>query len=92
MFKYRILFLIVLVLFSSRSYSQVGESPIRFFGYFQIPFSHQDIIDGKSHNSFNVQQLNIFAQKDLGRDWTTLINLEFLNSYSSSKFWGEKGI
>ena len=83
-----ILFLVILIIFSSRSYSQVGESPIRFFGYFQIPFSHQDVIDGPSYNSFNMQQLNIFAQKDLGRDWTTLINLEFLNTYSSNKFWG----
>ena len=83
--KLIILFFII-TLFSSTS-AQVGESPIRLFGYFQIPFSHQSH-ENSSGNSFVMQQMNIFAQKDLTKDWTSLINLEFLNTYSSNKFWG----
>ena len=82
------IFIIVFFNITSIQFAQVSESPIRFFGYFQTLFYHQDIVNGPGHNSFNLQQLNLFAQKDLGKDWTTLINLEFLNTYSSNKFWG----
>jgi len=71
----------------SNNFAQVGESPIRFFGYFQTLFSHQER-ETFSANSFNMQQMNIFAQKDLGKNWTSLVNLEFLNTFSSNKFWG----
>jgi hypothetical protein len=34
------------------------------------------------------QQLNLFLQKDLGQDWTSFVNFEIVNSYSSIKDWG----
>lgn len=78
-------FLFVFVPFSN---AQVSESPIKLFGYFQTQLSHQDHRNQRSSNSFNMQQMNIFAQKDLGKNWTALVNLEFLNTYSSGRFWG----
>lgn len=83
-----ILFLGFLFGFVSNSTAQVSESPIKLFGYFQTQFSHQDHRNQRSSNSFNMQQMNIFAQKDLGKNWTALVNLEFLNTYSSGRFWG----
>jgi hypothetical protein len=35
-----------------------------------------------------MQQLNLFLQKDLARDWTALVNFEVLNNFSSSRRWG----
>ena len=83
-----ILLLVFLLNLSSTSSAQVGESPIRFFGFFQTQIAHQDGRNDVSRNSFNLQQMNIFAQKDLAKNWTSLINLEFLNNFSSEKLWG----
>lgn len=64
-----------------------GDSPLRIFGYFQTEFRH-DNDSGIARNSFLMQQLNLFLQKDLGRDWTSFVNFEIVNSYSSSRDWG----
>ncbi|KAA3618466.1 MAG: hypothetical protein D8M58_13460 [Calditrichaeota bacterium] len=36
----------------------------------------------------NVQQLNLFFRKELTDNFTALVNLEFLSSYSSRREWG----
>jgi hypothetical protein len=41
-----------------------------------------------AQNSFGLQQLNLFFQKDLYRNWTAFVNFEALNSFSSSRRWG----
>jgi hypothetical protein len=77
-------------------WGQASESELRLFGYFQSSFTHQSENEvgggnGESlpdQNTFSVQQLNLFMQKDLARNWTTLVNFEVLNSYSSSRRWG----
>lgn len=76
-------------------WAQTGESELRLFGYFQNSFTHQTENEAggeenalPDQNSFSVQQLNVFMQKDLARNWTALINFEVLNSYSSSRRWG----
>jgi hypothetical protein len=38
--------------------------------------------------SSNVQQLNLFARKELSTAFTAWVNLEIVNSYSSDKTWG----
>jgi hypothetical protein len=88
MFTARLFTIIFILTISNLYHAQVGESPIRLFGYFQTQFAHQDIENDVSANSFNLQQMNIFAQKDLGKNWTSLINLEFLNTFSSERLWG----
>jgi hypothetical protein len=35
-----------------------------------------------------MQQLNLFLQKDLARNWTAFVNFELVNSYSSFRQWG----
>lgn len=74
--------------------AQRSASLVRVFGYFQNTFTHQtenEVVEESTQpdqNSFSVQQLNVFLQKDLARNWTSLINIEMLNSYSSSRRWG----
>ena len=82
--------LIALVCCGSLLTAQPGESPLRTFGYFQNQFEH---VTGREdgvgpYNSFLMQQLNLFFQKNLARDWSAFVNFELLNSYSSSRQWG----
>jgi len=89
MLRIRSIFLEVFLFFVvSTNFAQVGESPFRLFGYFQTQLAHQQVDNGFNANTFNMQQMNVFVQKDLAKDWTTLVDFEFLNSYSSSRFWG----
>jgi hypothetical protein len=41
-----------------------------------------------AQNSFGLQQLNLFFQKDLSQNWTAFVNFEALNTFSSSRRWG----
>ena len=77
---------------TSGAWAQAGERDLRLFGYFQNNFFHSqaNFKDGRvvKQNSFSVQQLNVFLQRDLAPKWTALVNFETLNSYSSSRDWG----
>ena len=77
---------------TSGAWAQAGERDLRRFGYFQNNFFHSqaNFKDGRvvKQNSFSVQQLNVFLQRDLAPKWTALVNFETLNSYSSSRDWG----
>lgn len=70
--------------------AQPGEAPLRTFGYFQNQFENTSNRDGSygPSNSFLVQQLNLFFQKNLARDWSAFVNFELLNNYSSGRQWG----
>lgn len=69
--------------------SQSGSSDLKIFGYFQNSFVHQsNFFDQPQQNSFSVQQLNLFFQKDLAKNWRGFVNFEFLNNFSSSRQWG----
>lgn len=69
--------------------AQSGPSDLKVFGYFQIQAQYESGSDlDDEHTSFSVQQLNIFMQKDLARRWTSLVNFELLNNYSSFRGWG----
>ncbi len=73
-------------------YAQTGESPLRTFGYFQTEFRYLDSSSSfgdMQSTSFSVPQLNIMLQKDLARDVTSFINLEFINTFSTEKGWGD---
>jgi len=97
-FKFNILVicsLIPLLLFAE-------DKPIKIFGYFQNGFQYQksresanqdfddsgDPLKRIKETSFMMQQLNIFVQKELSAKWNAFINLEMLNSFSSSRRWG----
>lgn len=42
----------------------------------------------KDLNSFTLQQLNFFFRKELGTDFTSWVNFELTNAYSSTENWG----
>ena len=83
-----VLFMLVMSLPISLN-AQLSESPIKIFGYFQNNFQHQTAsAQDPEQNSFSLQQLNLFFQKDLAKNWRAFINFEFLNNFSSSRQWG----
>ena len=68
---------------------QSGAEKLQIFGYFQNTFRQEDNIDRDfARTTFNVQQLNVLIQRDINPCWTAFVNVEFLNSYSSSRQWG----
>jgi len=88
-----IIFLIMLFSGFSATFAQLKESPIRVFGYFQNSFQHwTESLDHPAYNSFALQQLNMFLQKDLAKNWTAFVNFEVLNNFSSSRRWGSFNI
>ncbi|MCH8954131.1 porin [candidate division KSB1 bacterium] len=73
--------------------AQSQEKPLRIFGYFQNSFQQWTAFEGRpKQNSFSLQQLNLFFQKDLGTNWTAFVNFEFLNNFSSSRQWGSANL
>ena len=88
-------FLSVFLFATSESFAQSDEPDLRIFGYFQSSFQHWTTEPGgtlesdrPAFNSFAVQQLNMFFQKDLAKDWRAFIGLEALNNFSTSRQWG----
>lgn len=69
--------------------AQFEDSPVKIFGFFQLNFQQ---FDGSRYfansNSFSMQQLNIFLQRDLDRNLRAFVNLEFVNNFSTSERWG----
>ena len=81
--------LICLCLGHSSVFSQSGESPLRIFGYFQNQFKEQGSPrQDRKINTFLLQQLNLFFQKNLSKNWAAFVNFEFLNSFSISRNTG----
>jgi len=79
------------VAFAGRAYGQlpmVDEPPL-VFGYFQNSLAYADSDDPDPDNTyFLLQQLNVILQRDWSPDWTAFVNLEFVNTYSSSRMTG----
>lgn len=71
--------------------AQSWTSSPQMFGYFQNILSYYDFKAGRGHDysSFSVQQLNVMLQKELSPRWTAFVNMEFVNSYSSSRLFGD---
>jgi hypothetical protein len=77
----------------SGAQAQSDETPLRIFGYFQNSFRHWTAFQGDpEQNSFSLQQLNLFFQKEVGPDWTAFVNFEFLNNFSSIRQWGSANL
>jgi hypothetical protein len=73
--------------------AQSGPSDLRIFGYFQPAFVHQNGPEGDgAYNSFSLQQLNIFFQKDVGKNLSSFVNIEAVNSFSTRDGWGSMRI
>lgn len=84
---------LLLIFFSVSLSAQTQESDLRIFGYFQNSFAHETEANTQNrHNSFNLQQLNLIAQKDLAENWRAFINLKIINNFSTEKRWGAYSI
>lgn len=79
-----------LVTLNSIAPAQSGEKPLRIFGYFQNEFSHfgGNAVHNDTRNTFNLQQMNVFFQKNISLQWSAFVNFEMVNNFSSSKQWG----
>ncbi|MFQ5627759.1 MAG: porin [bacterium] len=85
----QILCILIAIAGFSNVHAQLSDPPLQIFGYFQNSFTHQTLSeDDPEQNSFNMQQLNLFFQKKLGKNWRAFVNFEFINSFSSSRQWG----
>ncbi|UCH85002.1 MAG: hypothetical protein JSW50_04740, partial [Candidatus Latescibacterota bacterium] len=86
-----ILLLSVALAVFCNSSARSKDRPIKIFGYFQNTAQHQRLsffdIEASSQ-TFLVQQLNIFFQKELSGQWTSLVDIELINSFSSQRQWG----
>ncbi len=83
------LFLLPFSFAATIAFAQMEESPVKIFGYFQNQFKQEGSSRlNRESNTFLVQQLNLFFQKDFHKNWSAFVNFEFLNSYSSSRNTG----
>ncbi len=80
----------LVMLLSLPSVALCQSDDLRVFGYFQNYFMNQtaDVSYPSAPsklvtNSFVMQQMNVFLQKDFGVQVSTFVNFEFTNSYSS---------
>ena len=78
------------VLWCFPAVAQISEEPVEVFGYFQTTgeFSIDNEHERRDNTSFNAQQLNILFRKELTSRWSSFINVEFLNSFSSKENLG----
>lgn len=66
-----------------------SDTDLNVFGYFQASlYKQKDLLTGNNFNTFTLQQLNLMAERGLGRRWNAFVNFEFTNSYSSFDEWG----
>lgn len=85
----RILMMLILGAWSVTTWAQSGSGDLKMFGYFQAALGHQkDVGHERVLNTFTLQQLNLFLQKDVMQSWSAFINFELVNSYSSLRNWG----
>lgn len=69
-----------------------AERDLRVFGYFQNEFLYDRPDSAAKSTSFVLQHLNMLFQKEMSSTWSTYINIEFTNSFSSSQSWGTANI
>src|SRR3990172_1998805 len=93
----RIQLLTLLVINCSTLLAQNDNSNLKIFGYFQNTLIHETgyktVFDSEpDKNSFSLQQLNLFFQKEVASKWRAFINFEFVNNFSSSRRWGSANL
>ncbi len=81
---------ICLTLWPRSAMSQMAMDPPLLFGYFQNSLAYVNARQSEyDYTSFSVQQLNVMIQKDFNSSWSGFVNLEFLNTFSTSRFLGD---
>ncbi len=65
--KFKFKHMLIIITMVSSVFAQTSDSPLKIFGYFQNEFEYQKAtadIDEFDQNTFVLQQLNLFFQKD----------------------------
>lgn len=71
--------------------SHINSEGIEINGYAQVYCGYNkanDLIPQIKASSFNIQEMDLVFQKNLGSALSTFVDLQFLNTYSSEKGWG----
>ncbi len=83
--KHASLALAMLLSFSAATFAQSND--LQIFGYFQNNYTYFNTYLGDTKtmdvNSFLMQQMDVFFQKNLTADFSAFVNLEFTNSYAA---------
>lgn len=88
-FRNALFFILIAILIPGGIFAQQGETPLRLFGYFQNQFKQEgNPVESRESNTFVLQQLNVFFQKNLSTHWSAFVNFEALNSFSVSRNTG----
>jgi hypothetical protein len=83
------IFFLLLSIAGFDAFAQREDMPLKVFGYFQNSLQQWTAFQYQpAQNSFGLQQLNLFFQKDFYQNWTAFVNFEALNTFSSSRHWG----
>ncbi len=87
---FRIFFpIIILIAFSISISAQSNNETLKIFGYFQNQFEDSgNPRTDERRNSFLLQQLNLFLQRDFQLKWSAFVNFELVNSFSSADRYG----
>lgn len=76
---------LVLVFIMAQNISAQSDD-LNIFGYYQINYTNFDVYTGDTKtmevNSFLMQQMNLFFQKNFTSEFSSFVNLEFTNSFS----------
>jgi hypothetical protein len=77
--------LFTLLMFAPKMHAQYND--LNIFGFFQNNYANFNVYLGDSKtlevNSFLMQQLNVFFQKNYGPQFSSFVNFEYTNSFSS---------
>lgn len=77
---------VILFLFMLFTRCVAQSDGITMFGYFQTTLQSQTDNDRKhTSTSFNLNQLNVFLQNDFSGGFSSFVNFELTNSFSSAK-------
>ncbi len=83
-------FALTLALGGGTAFAQSDAGALRIFGYFQNEFTYEKNNSGNEElTSFNLQQLNVFMQKDFSEKWSSHVNFELINTFSTFREWGD---
>ena len=82
--KITVLLIPLLLSFTTLVFGQSDN--LNIFGYFQNNYTYFNVYTGDtqtlSTNSFLMQQMNVFFQKNINTQFSAFVNLEFTNSFS----------
>ena len=92
----RYLFLLLIISLPIVAAGQTTTEPLEVFGYFQSTYDHSSdnlaimgIPEASSvRNTFILQQANIFFRKEFNARFSAFVDLEFTNTYASTRNWG----